>query len=446
STLRGRVDSMRRALWMAVLVAATARAGAQAPATPDGCIKTAGNWFNQAYKAARDSAALPGGKPVNVSALLAQRDTRLAECASQFSIASTNGPGLIALSGLYTQLGRDSLAMAAVDKRLAEPGISTADSASALVTMISALTRPDTVAILRAEPYMARLDAMPDAVVLQKIAAHARLNGEYRYLDVDSRIRQHSLAIIALAKHLKVAPSTARGPDVLNAFDALIAYTDLAEVYGDVGQVDSALMVLDQAQRDHPEVTATDADEILAPERARYALVGKAAPPIAAGQWLNSPEGTRVIDPGGKITVVEFTAHWCIPCRNSYPAMADMAARFEAQGVQFVFATQFYGYFGQQRGLSPAAELAADREYFIAEHGIHFPVGIADQPVQSPNAPYLPNPNDAAYHVGGIPQTVVIDRNGIVRRIVTGWDTGNAERLPVLLAALLHEPDSRTPE
>jgi thiol-disulfide isomerase/thioredoxin len=436
------------ALFLAGLIAAPVIMMAQAvpPAvTPVGCSKDANDWFNVAYRAARDSAAQPGGKPADVQGLLATRTARTKACAAQFSVDRTSGPQLLPLASLYSEVGEDSLARAAVNKRLGEPGLSDVDRADALVTMIGALTKPDTLVIARAEPYMQQLDALPDATVMQKLDAHNRLNGEYRYLDVNDRIRQHSLAIIALGRKLKAASSAGgRTPGTVNPYVLLSAYVNLAEVYADFGRVDSTFMILEQALRDHPEIAAKDADTFLKSERDRYELVGKPAMTLEANHWLNAPADTRVFDPKGRVTVIEFTAHWCIPCRNSYPAMTQMAAKFGKQGVQFVFATEFYGYLGARQNLDPAAEFAADEEYFVTEHGIHFPVAIADAPPPyQPGTPYVPNVNDGRYKVGGIPQTVVVDRNGTIRRILTGWDTGNAERLPALLAMLLREEPAR---
>ena len=439
---------MRKLAFLAVITFAASAAAQDTPVmTPDGCVKTASDWFNHAYQAARDSAAMPGGKPADARGLLAQRLDRIKGCAAQFSVAGTSGASLLQLATLYTTIGNDSLAAAAVQKRLAEPSLSASAKADALAALVAVYTKPDTVLIQRAEPFMKELDAMP-GMVPQRIAAHARLNGEYRYLDVDSRIEEHSRAIIGLAKGIKLAPlsQVARDPGAVDAFTVLVAYTDLAEVYGDMGKVDSALMVLDQAGRDHPEVTPDDASRILQPERERYELVGTVAPPVAADHWLNAPGSTRTFDPKGNVMLIEFTAHWCVPCRNSYPSMVEMASRFEPQGVKFLFATQFYGYLGTSGPLDPPAEFAADHSYYVDEHDITFPVAVADQPVRKlATDPYLPNPNDAAYKVGGIPQIVVIDKHGVIRRIVTGWDAGNAVRLSVLMDELLKETDARHP-
>jgi tetratricopeptide (TPR) repeat protein len=440
---------MRRTVLFTGLLALPLALAAQgtAPATPTSCMQDVSAWYSSSAKAAQDSAGLPGGKAPDYSALFSTRTAKLKECAARFSVERTSGADLIALASLDSQAGLDSLAAIAVNRRLAEPGLSESDRAAALVAMIHALTRPDTLLIARAEPYMKQLDAMSDAVIIDKLSAHSSLDGEYRYLDVNDRIRQHSLAIIALGKKLKAASAGDRSPGTVSAFTLLGAYANLGEVYADLGQVDSTLRVLDQAIADHPEISAKDADAYLKPERERYELVGKPAMALEAGHWLNAPAGTRNLAPKGKVTVIEFTAHWCIPCRNSYPAMAAMADTLGKQGVQFAFATEFYGYLGAKKNLDADAEFAADREYFVVEHGIHFPVAIADRPpTPKPGQPYVPEPNSGRYRVGGIPQTVIIDRNGIVRRILTGWDTGNAERMPVLLAALLKEQTtSQTP-
>ena len=431
---------IRTASLVAALVSAPLILAAQTPATPAGCMQDVNAWYNGAIRSAQDAAKLPGGKAPDYGAVFAGRTDRLKQCAARFTVAVSSGADLLTLAALYSQVGLDSLAMAAVNKRMSEPGLGEPERAAALVGMIRTLTKPDTVLIVRAEPYMRQLDAMSDAVTLAKLAAHSTLDGEYRYLDINDRIRQHSLAIIALGRHVKAAAPGDRSPDAVSSFSLLEAYTNLAEVYADLGQIDSTFQVLDQARQDHPEIPASDLDELLGPERQRYQLVGQPATALEAGHWLNASAGTRSFAPRGKVTVIEFTAHWCIPCRNSYASMTAMADSFAVRGVQFAFATEFYGYFGPRKNLDVPAELAADQDYYVGEHGIHFPVAIADRPpAPKPGERYVQEPNSARYRVGGIPQTVIIDRHGVIRRILTGWDPGNAQRMPVLLAALLKE-------
>lgn len=419
--------------------ALAAQAPAQ-PTTPGGCRKAASEWFTRQYRAAQAAARKPGGKAPDAQALLTEGKRREKTCAAQFHLAEISGPDLLDLAALAMEVGYDDEAVAAVHKRLREPGLTDRERADALNAMIGVYTRADTAKLDEAERYLRRLDALPGSLADRKLAGHATLNSEYRYLDFDSRIRRHSLAIIKLGRNMKLVGAPV-GPVKLNpaTFPVVTAYTDMAEVYGDFGKSDSALAILDQASRDHPELSSYVVDNLLKPERARFALIGTHAVPISADHWINAPAGTRTIDPTGHVTVLEFTAHWCLPCRNSYPGLIAMAKRFEAQGVRFIFATQFYGYVGKKRNLDPAGEMAADREYYVTEHHIHFPIAVAARPVQRQGAPYARNPNDEHYNVGGIPQVVIIDRNGVIRRIVTGWDFGNVQRLPVLLASLVGE-------
>jgi tetratricopeptide (TPR) repeat protein len=425
---------------IAVLPCALAAQAPAQPTTPGGCRKAASEWFTQQYRAAQAAAREPGGKAPDPEALLTERTRRERTCAAQFHLADMSGPELLDLAALATEIGNEDEALAAVHKRLEEPGLRDRERADALNAMIGVYTRPDTAKLDEAERYLRRLDALPDSLADRKLAGHATLNAEYRYLDFDSRIRRHSMAIIALGRNMKLVGAPG-GPVEMNpaVFPVVTAYTDMAEVYGDFGETDSALAILDEASSDHPELSSYVVDNLLKPERARFALIGTHAAPISADHWINAPAGTRTIDPTGHVTVLEFTAHWCLPCRNSYPGLLAMAKRFEPQGVRFIFATQFYGYVGKKRNLDQAGEMAADREYYVTEHGIHFPIAVADRPVQRQGAPYARNLNDEHYYVGGIPQVVVIDRSGVIRRIVTGWDFGNVQRLPVLLASLVGE-------
>src|SRR5450755_3153918 len=118
---------MRRvSKFLTMIVAAPLMLQAQAP-SPASCNINANNWFNVAYKAARDSAAAPGGKPADVSGLFAMRTARTKACAAKFNLATTTGADLLPLSTLYSSIGMDSLARVAVNKRLAEPGLGEGD-------------------------------------------------------------------------------------------------------------------------------------------------------------------------------------------------------------------------------------------------------------------------------------------------------------------------------
>jgi hypothetical protein len=104
-------------------------------------------------------------------------------------------------------------------------------------------------------------------------------------------------------------------------------------------------------------------------------------------------------------------------------------------------ATQFYGYFESRRNLAPADELEALKAYF-PQHGIVFPIAVADDipaVMESGRPVRKVNVNDASYKVGGIPQIQIIDKQGVVRLIMVGFDESNEARMAALIARLLKE-------
>jgi thiol-disulfide isomerase/thioredoxin len=158
---------------------------------------------------------------------------------------------------------------------------------------------------------------------------------------------------------------------------------------------------------------------------------------------LNLADGGTTLDLKGKVTLLSFTAHWCGPCRESYPGINRLRARYGTDGFQVVLATQLYGFFKDERPLPAEAEIERDRTYF-AEHGLDVPIAIGDKvdiKVENGKAVYLPapNPNDAAYKVSGIPQIQLIDRQGRIRLIMIGYDEANEAKLASLVEGLVRE-------
>jgi thiol-disulfide isomerase/thioredoxin len=178
------------------------------------------------------------------------------------------------------------------------------------------------------------------------------------------------------------------------------------------------------------------------PVIARYALVGTAAGPITAPRWLNAPANSTIAMPGA-VTLLEFTAHWCGPCKESYPGVKRLLAKYGSRGFRVVLATELYGYFGTEQGLAPEVEFERDREYWGHDMP-NVPVAVGDRTPPGVrgadgNYTYTKNPNDAAYEVGGIPQIQIIDKKGVIRLIMVGYDDVNEASLSKLIETLLKE-------
>lgn len=110
----------------------------------------------------------------------------------------------------------------------------------------------------------------------------------------------------------------------------------------------------------------------------------------------------------GKVVIVDFFAHWCGPCKASFPDMKQLYADLHAKGLEVVQVTRYYGFLGKDRDLTPEVEFNKMID-FKAQYGLPWPIIFGD------------NGNFSAYGVTGIPQTVVIGRDGKVHKIDIGY-------------------------
>jgi cytochrome c biogenesis protein CcmG, thiol:disulfide interchange protein DsbE len=126
-----------------------------------------------------------------------------------------------------------------------------------------------------------------------------------------------------------------------------------------------------------------------------------AAPDFTIQVWNGAPgEKIHMAALKGKPVVVNFWGSWCIPCAAEAPLLSAAAKTYAAQGVVFL------GVAWQTK--------VADGKAFIQQHEITYPCGPDD------SGDILTN-----FGITGLPQTVLIDRSGVVVRHFPGQITAD---------------------
>ena len=141
--------------------------------------------------------------------------------------------------------------------------------------------------------------------------------------------------------------------------------------------------------------------------------IGQAAPPFS----LPLRGGTAPLGLGklrGQVVMVNFWASWCGPCREEFPLLDQMYKKYKAMGFTML-------------GVNVEPE-SKDAEGFIAKTPVTFPIVFDKDSAVS-----------KLYHVEGMPSTVLIDRNGVLRWVHRGYKTGDVDEYLNQVRALLRE-------
>lgn len=138
-------------------------------------------------------------------------------------------------------------------------------------------------------------------------------------------------------------------------------------------------------------------------------LVGKAAPPIELVDLAGST--VRLADHAGRPVVVNFWASWCVPCRDEFPVFVDAREKYAADGLEILGVIY--------------KDDARSAQSFADDQGAAWPL--------------LQDPGEKVYTAytgfGGVPMTVFVDGEGIVRSVSYGplSEAGFADQMKRIL-------------
>lgn len=165
----------------------------------------------------------------------------------------------------------------------------------------------------------------------------------------------------------------------------------------------------------------------------RTKLIGQPAAPLNVESWVNGGALTDS-DLKGKVVLLDFWAIWCGPCIATFPHLREWNEKYADKGLVMIGMTQYYNYtwddaaekaVRSQEQVTPEAERGM-LEKFGKFHKLTHRFGIQQDKSLS-----------EYYGVTGIPQVVVIDREGKVRMIKVGSGDANAKAIEGLLESLL---------
>lgn len=167
---------------------------------------------------------------------------------------------------------------------------------------------------------------------------------------------------------------------------------------------------------------------------AREELIGTVAPALDAAHFIGM-EAVSMDDLKGKVVLLDFWAVWCGPCIATFPHLTHWHEKYSDKGLKIIGVTKFYGYAWDEeagRASKPKTPPEADVELAMLEsfresYDLHH--GFAVIPKESD---YF-----KAFEVTGIPQAVLLDKEGKIRLIRVGSGEANALALEQEIETLL---------
>jgi thiol-disulfide isomerase/thioredoxin len=143
-----------------------------------------------------------------------------------------------------------------------------------------------------------------------------------------------------------------------------------------------------------------------------HASVGNPAPDVELTLLDGSKQ--KLVDLKGKVVVLDFWATWCGPCVQGLPKVSEVTKKLADQGVVFV-----------------ACNLGEDKatiETFLTKKQLSIAVALCDQAL------------GGKFGVNGIPHTVVIGTDGVVKKVHVGFGPGGEKQLEKDLLEVLGKP------
>ncbi|MCB9896071.1 MAG: redoxin family protein [Planctomycetes bacterium] len=171
----------------------------------------------------------------------------------------------------------------------------------------------------------------------------------------------------------------------------------------------------------------------------RKKLVGQTAPNVDSETWIGG-EAKSLADMKGKVVIIDFWATWCPPCRGAMPGLDEIYKEHKEEGVVAIGLTHYY-----KSGFLPtdSSDLQkGERVDNIAEED--YVAHVTEfKKLADISYPFVIGKDDdfKNYGITGIPQMVVVDKEGKVALLVVGG--GNEKLVGACVKALLEKKETK---
>ena len=149
----------------------------------------------------------------------------------------------------------------------------------------------------------------------------------------------------------------------------------------------------------------------VAPNRAKHELLNNPAPDFS-GESINGKGKVALAQMQGKVTLVDFWATWCEPCKKSFPKLEELRVKYASAGFEIV-------------AISEDDESNGVKD-FGTTHGANFPL-LWDKDKSIANKWHPPN----------MPSSFIVDKKGVVRFVHLGYHEGEEKEIEAELKSLL---------
>ena len=132
----------------------------------------------------------------------------------------------------------------------------------------------------------------------------------------------------------------------------------------------------------------------------------------------------------GRVVLLDIFGTWCGPCRKSTPIMVSLYERFHAEGLAVV---------GLAKELTDDAVQAGESvRSFREEFKVPYPLALCPDTIWD-------DLTRKAKVDQVVPTVLLVDRNGVVRYLMQGYDPGGEAALADAIEKLLAEPTGPAP-